>query len=473
MTTSTRECHVMDIRSEQYSWEDIIGDEMKRFDPKNEEERRKKKSIYRIPAFLKLMKGSTVLTPQVVSFGPYHHDEENLKLLEGYKQMALLHFLHRNKKPLGHFTNAIKEVVEDLKAHYEFLEEKWNDEAEFIKLMMIDGCFMLEVLRFNCKSPETHHTANDPIFSDHASQHKLPYIKRDMLMLENQLPLLAIKVLIHAEKADQRNSPMTDREINNKVFKFLKMEDMIDKTSTLGLHILDLYRKGMIKTSIDDSSKSPQNKNEELVLISNSRGKGTDLDDHINKTATIKGDASMPTAMKLHESGVRFKKSSTNKINDICFDKGIFKLPHLIIDDSTESIFLNLMAFEHLHVGLDDEITSYVCFMDELSDSATDVHRLCSDDIIHNAVGSDQAAAEIINSLTKEVIHDPTRKFGEIRTKVKEYSERRFNKWLASLVHIYFQTPWTTIGLIAAVVLLILTFVQTFYAVVAYHFPEN
>ncbi|KAM0947159.1 hypothetical protein DsansV1_C08g0083181 [Dioscorea sansibarensis] len=154
------------------------------------------------------MKSPTVFTPQAVSFGPYHHDQENLKLLKGYKQMALLHFLHRNKRPLGHFTKAMKEVVKELQAHYEILENKWKDEAEFIKLMITDGCFMLEVLRFDSKSPETHHTSNDPIFSDHGAHHKLPYLKRDTLMLENQLPLLVIKVLIHAEKADQRNSPM-------------------------------------------------------------------------------------------------------------------------------------------------------------------------------------------------------------------------------------------------------------------------
>ncbi|KAM0947160.1 hypothetical protein DsansV1_C08g0083191 [Dioscorea sansibarensis] len=251
------------------------------------------------------------------------------------------------------------------------------------------------------------------------------------------------------------------------VFKFLKMEAMNNKIPTLGLHILDLCRKGMIDTSMDDSSKSAQNKKEEQA---NSKSQGKSTDD-IRKATKNKGDASMPTAMKLHESRVKFMKSQTKKINDISFDNGIFKLPHLTIDDSTESFFLNLMAFEHLHVGLEDEVTSYVCFMDELSDSANDVHRLCSDGIIHNAVGSDQAAAEILNSLTKEVIHDPTRKIREIRTTVKKYSESRFHRWLASLLHIYFDTPWTTIGVIAAVVLLILTLVQTFYTVAAYHFP--
>ncbi|KAH7663963.1 hypothetical protein IHE45_14G090300 [Dioscorea alata] len=417
MTTSTRECHVMDIRSEQNSWEEIIGEEMKRFDPKKEEEQRNKKSIYRIPSFVKLMKSPTVSTPQVVSFGPYHHGEENLKFVEGYKQKALLHFLHRNKKSLGHFVNAIKDFVEELQACYEFLEDKWEDEAEFIKLMITDGCFMLEVLRFDSKSPQTQHTCNDPIFSVQAFQHKLPYIKRDMLMLENQLPLLVIKVLIDAEKADQCCSP------------------------------------------VETEGRS---------WILNLCGKSSD---NIPKPYSQRGDAKLPTARKLHESGVKFRTFDIGKIKDISFKSGTLKLPPLTIDDSTESTLLNLMAFEHLHVGVEKEVTSYVCFLDELSDSADDVHLLCSNKIINNAVGSDQAAADLLNSLTKEVIHDPTSTLADIRKTVKAYSDHKLNRWRANLMQIYFDTPWKTLGVIIAVVVLVFTFVQTFYTVFGYHRP--
>ncbi|KAH7663964.1 hypothetical protein IHE45_14G090300 [Dioscorea alata] len=465
MTTSTRECHVMDIRSEQNSWEEIIGEEMKRFDPKKEEEQRNKKSIYRIPSFVKLMKSPTVSTPQVVSFGPYHHGEENLKFVEGYKQKALLHFLHRNKKSLGHFVNAIKDFVEELQACYEFLEDKWEDEAEFIKLMITDGCFMLEVLRFDSKSPQTQHTCNDPIFSVQAFQHKLPYIKRDMLMLENQLPLLVIKVLIDAEKADQCCSPVSDQEINNLVFKFVGMEDMKDKDLKLGFHILDLYRTGMT-TATNKSQQFQETEGRSWIL--NLCGKSSD---NIPKPYSQRGDAKLPTARKLHESGVKFRTFDIGKIKDISFKSGTLKLPPLTIDDSTESTLLNLMAFEHLHVGVEKEVTSYVCFLDELSDSADDVHLLCSNKIINNAVGSDQAAADLLNSLTKEVIHDPTSTLADIRKTVKAYSDHKLNRWRANLMQIYFDTPWKTLGVIIAVVVLVFTFVQTFYTVFGYHRP--
>ncbi|KAJ0969295.1 hypothetical protein J5N97_022172 [Dioscorea zingiberensis] len=116
----------------------------------------------------------------------------------------------------------------------------------------------------------------------------------------------------------------------------------------------------------------------------------------------------MPTAMKLRECGVRFKRSDNNCIR---FDKGVLMLPVLLVDDSTESTFLNLMAFEHLHVGVHSEISSYISFMDELVNSAEDVHLLVSKRIIENAVGSEEAVAELLNSLTKEITLDSTSEF--------------------------------------------------------------
>ena len=179
----------------------------------------------------------------------------------------------------------------------------------------------------------------------------------------------------------------------------------------------------------------------------------------------------MLNAVKLRESHVQFEPSGNNKMTSISFDNGILKLPHLIIDDGTASALLNVMAFEHLHVGLEDVVTSYVCFMDELIDSADDLHLLRSKNIITMALGSNQAAADLLNSLTKEVTHEPKGPTEVVRQKVKNYSGRTLNRWLANLMDIYFDTPWKTLSVIAAVVLLVLTLVQTFYAVVGYHHP--
>ncbi|KAM0947161.1 hypothetical protein DsansV1_C08g0083201 [Dioscorea sansibarensis] len=199
MMTSTSKSH--SLVNGQNSWEAIIQQEVKKFNRDEEEKQLEKMSIYHLPAFAKMMKSATVLTPQVVSFGPYHHGEQNLMMVESYKRTALVHFSMKAKQPLKYFIDVmIKNHVKDLQACYEFLDDEWQDEDKFIELMITDGCFMLEVLRtYQNHSKRALYADRDPIFSHHAARHKLPYIKRDMLMLENQLPLLVLKVLQQAE----------------------------------------------------------------------------------------------------------------------------------------------------------------------------------------------------------------------------------------------------------------------------------
>ena len=80
--------------------------------------------------------------------------------------------------------------------------------------MIIDGCFMLEVLRTaaadsllidQSQHPQQYDYApNDPIFSNHGKLHLMPYLKRDMLMLENQLPMLLLERLLAIENQEEK-----------------------------------------------------------------------------------------------------------------------------------------------------------------------------------------------------------------------------------------------------------------------------
>ncbi|KAH7670292.1 hypothetical protein IHE45_10G016200 [Dioscorea alata] len=461
MMTSTSESHSM--VNGQISWEAMIQAEVKKFNRDEEEKQLEKRSIYHLPAFAKMIKSATVLTPQVASFGPYHHGEQHLMLVEGYKKTALIHFLIKSQQPLQYFIDVMKTYVKDLQACYEFLDAKWQDEDKFIELMITDGCFMLEVLRIHQnQSKRTSYAKHDPIFSDHGAQHKLPYIKRDMLMLENQLPLLVLKVLHQAE---------TNNEINNLVFEFFEMEDMLHTNPDMGLHVLDLYRKGLIETHIQSNSNAAVASTNYSCSSAQENDKQPQQCELLINTEASNGP--MLTAVKLHESLIQFKPSGSKKMTSISFDKGTLKLPCLIIDDATESALLNVMAFEHLHVGLEDVVSSYVCFMGELIESVADLQLLRSKKIIHMAVESDQAATNLLNSLSKEVTHDPKGHMETVRNKVKEYCRKKWRRWLANLLDLYFDTPWKTLSVIAAMVLLVLTFVQTFYSVFSYQHPSK
>ncbi|KAH7663958.1 hypothetical protein IHE45_14G089800 [Dioscorea alata] len=480
MTTSTRECHVMDIEIERdllkgtieeemvnidqkEPWEASLDEEIEKFKPEEQEQLWNKRSIYHLPAFIKLRKDPALLTPQLVSFGPYHHGEQNLKLVEHYKRKTLLYFFHGAKLRPRNVINAMKGVVKDLQAHYEYLEDKWKNKMEFVKLMVTDGCFMLELLRGDFSKFPT----NDPIFGAHAVKHIIPHIKKDMLMLENQLPLLALKTLLLVERSGRNESPDSpdspnspseiiltdDRVINNLVFQFFGQEDRFNTTpDQLGLHVLDLYRKGLC----------------------------TDFSLWEVKQKSL--HTGMLTAVELHEAGVQFKTSNSGSIN---FDQGVLLLPSFFIDNATESEFLNLMAYENLHAGVNDVLTSYVCFLGELIHSASDVQLLRNAEIISLADGvTEKDAAEILKRLTKEVVHDPTSDVYDVRVSLKRYRRRicgrvnrllktRVKKWFSILMDIHFKTPWTTIKIIAAAVALVLTFIQTCYTILSYKYSKK
>lgn len=185
---------------ETNSWIVEVNDDLRNLvDSSTEVERWSKRSIYKLPACVTDL-NEKAYKPQAVSFGPYHHGEEHLKPMEDHKRRALLHFLKRSKKPLELYVNSLSEVNQDLKDSYDSLDPSWQHDTsnKFLKLMILDGCFMLEILRTATQTLDDY-ASNDPIFSNHGKLYFMPYIMRDMLMLENQLPMLVLEKLVDAE----------------------------------------------------------------------------------------------------------------------------------------------------------------------------------------------------------------------------------------------------------------------------------
>ncbi|KAK1271139.1 hypothetical protein QJS04_geneDACA024899 [Acorus gramineus] len=366
--------------------------------------------------------------------------------MEEHKQRALLQFLRRCKKPFEDFVKAMEEVAGDLFEAYERLDERWTDRGRFLQLMILDGCFMLEILRTATDSfSNPDYAENDPIFSPHGTLHMVPYIKRDMLMLENQLPLQVLERLITVE------SGITEHvdQIHRLILRFYAPKRSTPATTVLSLHVLDVFRKSFLqgpsKRSAHPSYNYPSNDANDIVR----------------------------SAMELNEAGIRFKTSRSDSLEDISFHHGVLYLPPIVVDDATESMFLNLMAFERLHVGAGNQVTSYVFFMDNIIDSSKDVALLNAKGIIQNAVGSDKAVAKIFNSLSKDVTLDQDGPLDEVHRRVNKYCRKSWNMWRANLIHTYFRSPWAFLSLAAAIFLLALTIAQTVYTILPYYNNSN
>ena len=238
-----------------------------------------------------------------------------------------------------------------------------------------------------------------------------------------------------------------DDQINKLVLKFCAPDARpLPSGVGLGLHPLDLFRKSRLQGPHPSVGRPRVRRHPEQIA-----------------TGII------TSAMELNEAGVRFKTSKTNSLHDIRFKHSILSLPVIVVDDATEYMFLNLMAFERLHVGAGNEITSYVFFMDNIIDSAKDVSLLQSRGIIQNAVGSDKAVAKLFNSLSKDVTLDPESSLDDVHRKVNDYCRKDWNMWRANLIHTYFRSPWAFLSLAAAIFLLVMTVAQTVYTILPYY----
>ncbi|KAF5200825.1 hypothetical protein FRX31_009588, partial [Thalictrum thalictroides] len=161
----------------------------------------------------------------------------------------------------------------------------------------------------------------------------------------------------------------------------------------------------------------------------------------------------------------------STSITDISFNGGELKLPSIIVDDTTESAFLNLVAFERVHVGAGNEVTSFVSFMDNLIDSAKDVSLLHNSGILYNYIGSERAVANLFDGISKDVTPDPRGSLEKVHNELDDYCNRKWNKGRAYLAYLQRKFFSKDPLAILTVFFFILTIAQTLYAILSYHHP--
>ncbi|XP_047311080.1 UPF0481 protein At3g47200-like [Impatiens glandulifera] len=434
-----------------------------------------KLTVYRIPQCLRNGDEKGYI-PQIVSLGPYYHSRKRLRSMERHKWRAVHHILKRTKQDINLFLESVKELEERARDCYE--GPIGLNSNEFIEMMVLDGCFILELFRGVAEGfSSLGYSRSDPIFAIRGSMHS---IQRDMIMLENQLPLFVLDRLLGLQfrQPEQRglvaelairffdplmptDEPLTKTD-RNKLESSLRFNDKsmipFDPLSDQGgLHCLDVFRRSLLR-------KGP--KPEPRTWIKRWS--------HTNRAADKRRQQLIHCVTELREAGIKFKKRKTDRFWDIRFENGILRLPRLLIHDGTRSLFLNLIAFEQCHLDCSNDITSYVIFMDNLIDSPEDVAYLHYCGIIEHWLGSDAEVADLFNRLCEEVVFDLNNSYLSVLSeRVNKYYNHRWNTWRAILKHRYFGNPWTIVSVLAAVVLLILTFAQTFYGIYGYYTPHS
>ncbi|KAK3411462.1 hypothetical protein EUGRSUZ_I00220 [Eucalyptus grandis] len=427
-----------------------------------------KRSIYRIPHYLK--DGQTkACVPQIVSLGPYYHGDERLREKDKDKWRGLVCMLERKNQKIEEYLDAVKQVEERARACYEGVITMSSE--EFVMMMVLDGCFVIELFwGWSNGFDKLGYTQDDPVFSELRSLMHL--IQRDMILLENQIPLFILDLLFNL----QCGQPNHDELLAKLALKFLhplrptecpfhcvgskRLESNPlaneDELQEWAVHCLVSFQPSLSRSSTKRAVHCLELFRRSLLCLGPRWAATLELSQI--------GQPVINCVTELRKKGIKFKKG----------EDGTLEFPWLKIEETTLSLFLNLIAFEQCHFDCDNDVTSYLFFMDKLINSAKDVEHLHDCGIMDHWLGSDAEAANLFNQLCKEVVLvEDVSYLSKLSKDVNTYSGNKWNCWIASLKLKYFSNPWSIISLIAAFILLMLTLAQTFYGVYGYYKPRS
>ncbi|KAF5474227.1 hypothetical protein F2P56_006142 [Juglans regia] len=431
--------------------------------------------IQNVPQMLRLIESNKkCYDPLVVSIGPYHHGKAELSVVEEYKFLLTEKYLSRTGSNFEDVCNQVAEVAKearecykgDLKREIKKDEKQEISDEEFTRMMCLDACFILQFMYCTVKQKRGELGMKRDIMA---------FVHRDLLLLENQLPYLVLKKLILTFKFNdgtddsesiihkfiemtQATSPHRVVSFRERLCKYISskictgsvaQDVSVNREIGEPVHLLQIFREKLIDTNAIEDGKSSSIR--ELfascfgkfkncltyfcpkVLIQNGQ------DDE--KPASISGWYSYRSASELKSVGIHFKP-----------------------DDSTKSLLLNMVAYETCPDAPDDfGVTSYVCLMDTLIDTAEDVKVLRSNGVLLNVLGSDQQVADLFNGIANDLVPNPDT-YSQVKALMETHYKNRVNIWIADWLHTHFSSPWAILAFVAAVFAITLSCLQTYYA---------
>ncbi|XXG87396.1 hypothetical protein AAC387_Pa11g2090 [Persea americana] len=151
---------------------------------------RKSCSIHRVPSWLR-RKNSDAYDPKVISIGPLHYEKRKgeLRAMEEHKWKYLHDVVSRKQKDedegwLEDCLAAVKRLEKTARNCYS--EVIPLDTDSFVEMMVLDGCFILELFR--------RHFNNDCDVIFHLYW-LIQAINYDLLLMENQIPFFILQRL--------------------------------------------------------------------------------------------------------------------------------------------------------------------------------------------------------------------------------------------------------------------------------------
>ncbi|CAB4287614.1 unnamed protein product [Prunus armeniaca] len=375
--------------------------------------------------------------PHIVSCGPYHHGDEHLEMIQEHKWKYVRDLLARtppNGPTFDYYRQVVAAKEADIRGCYSETLSLSRD--DLVQMMVLDGLFTIELfcrLEGLSLGDEYKH---DPLF-------KLKFIFAnildDLFRFENQIPFFVLQDLFDTSKPSRAYSDKSLAELALTFFNhaFETPDQVLDQDSSADgevKHLLDLLRRSFIPNSLQEEPVQP------IELIQ--------------------------SAKKLHLAGIKFKTRKAVSFLDVRFCNGVLEIPHIEIDDVLTDLLMNFVAFEQCYSYCTKHVTTYAAFMSCLIRTPADVSFLCDKNIIENYLGTDEEVVHFFKNLGKGVpLYVGEGHLSNLFKEVNEYHRNVWHVQWAGFRSKYFNTPWSFLSALAAVILLLLTAIQTFFTV--------
>ncbi|GAB2300688.1 hypothetical protein Dimus_034726 [Dionaea muscipula] len=401
-------------------------------------------SIFKIPQSFVDVNGR-FYHPHIVSIGPFHRGRPHLEMFEEHKYHYLSQLLSRTQLPLENLFMSLHPL--ELPARESYSEAIHLDSHDFVEMMVVDGCFIIELFRKVSKLARFQ--PDDPIAS---MSWILSFLLRDFVRLENQLPFFVLERLYEVTRlyGDTGGPTLARLSLNCFEYAFDKLEDVAGHLQDLqgGKHLLDLLRTALIPPELETRQ----------------RGLGrTNTPSHV-----------IHSVSKLRRAGIQLRQGKSPSILMVKFHRGVLEMPTVTIDDFLTTFLANCVVYELCHKNSSTYFTTYATLLDCLVNSSVDVEYLEDRNILENYFGTAGEIARFINNLGKDMSFDIERCYlAKMFNEVNQYSQNSWHVQWAGFKYTYFNSPWSFISALAAFILMVISLMQTLYTVLPYYVPSS
>ncbi|XP_059068787.1 putative UPF0481 protein At3g02645 [Cryptomeria japonica] len=354
---------------------------------------------------------------------------------------------------------AVPTVETNRISEFEKNEYSGASERKPIRTFTLDGCFILETLRL--LTDETQWDLNvesqwklDPVFNRNRVRSCQFDILSDILMLENQVPIVLLMELLAMEDKSaveeamiellrmicdgiialvhpfnyslQPNTKEQQTEHRQREVKLRRIFESRYKNLEDYNHILGFFHDFIV----DEFQAEKTGDIQFTVPHSSRRRHGHPRETPLHQIQNQSHRQQLRASVaEFYKNGMKFRAYDGVPSSKLRFDKRekTLYLPVVYVSDSTEVILRNLMAIDVYQEKELSIISEYVFLMNSLIQSEEDVALLREKGIIQSSIGTDKEVTDLFNGLSKGVnfSFSDEDEFGQLKISVNGWYRRR------------------------------------------------